>query len=202
VDVRALGIEGAWTFTPVKHGDDRGHFAEWFKADAVSTAIGHTFSLVQANVSQSRAGTLRGVHFAQVPPSQAKYVFAPMGAVLDVVVDIRIGSPTYGRCEAVRLDDVDRTAIYLSEGLGHAFVALTEGATVTYLCSSGYSPGREHGVNPLDPALALTDLPGWPDDLELLLSPKDTAAPSLAEAADQGLLPTFEECVAFRRSLA
>jgi dTDP-4-dehydrorhamnose 3,5-epimerase len=202
VDIDPLGIEGAWSVTPVKHADDRGHFAEWFKAELLARAIGHPFSLVQANVSQSRRGTLRGVHFAQLPPSQAKYVFCPSGAVLDVVVDLRIGSPTYGAREALRLDDEARRAIYLSEGLGHAFVALTDDATVTYLCSTGYAPGREHGVNPLDPALALADLPDWPTDLELLLSPKDLAAPTLAEAAEQGLLPTYDEAVSFRASLA
>jgi dTDP-4-dehydrorhamnose 3,5-epimerase len=202
VDVTALDIEGAWTFTPRRHDDDRGHFAEWFKADVVAAAIGHPFTLVQANVSQSRAGTVRGVHFAQLAPSQAKYVFCPSGAVLDVVVDIRTGSPTFGAVRAVRLDDVQRTAIYLSEGLGHAFVALTEDATVTYLCSAGYAPGREHAINPMDPALGLTALPGWPVDTELLLSEKDTGAPSLAEAAEQGLLPTYEEVLSFRRSLA
>jgi dTDP-4-dehydrorhamnose 3,5-epimerase len=200
VDVTELSIEGAWAFTPVQHHDDRGHFAEWFKADEVSSAIGHRFSLTQANVSQSKAGTVRGVHFALVPPSQAKYVFCPSGAVLDVIIDVRVGSPTFGACEAIRLDDESRRAVYISEGLGHAFLALTEDATVTYLCSTGYNPTGEKGITPNDPALALRDLPGWPSDLELLLSPKDLAAPTLAEAAEQGLLPTYEECLAFRQS--
>jgi dTDP-4-dehydrorhamnose 3,5-epimerase len=116
------------------------------------------------------------------------------GAVLDVVVDIRVGSPTFGTWDAVLLDDVDRKAIYLSEGLGHAFMSLEDDSTVLYLCSSGYAPGREHGIHPLDPALAIE----WPTTardgapLSPLLSEKDEAAPTLAEAKAQGLLPTME----------
>jgi dTDP-4-dehydrorhamnose 3,5-epimerase len=154
---------------------------------------GFPLAVAQANQSVSRRGTLRGVHFAAVPPGQAKYVYCPRGAVLDVVVDIRVGSPTFGAWDALRLDDVAKRAVYLSEGLGHAFMALEDDSTVTYLCSTGYDPGREFGINPVDPAL---DLP-WPVDVEAVLSPKDAAAPSLAEAAEQGLLPTYAECRAF-----
>jgi len=195
VDVSPLGgIPGAFLCTPRVHGDDRGVFLEWFKAEPLAAAVGHRLRLEQANHSASRRGTVRGVHFADVPPSQAKYVYCPSGTVLDVVVDIRVGSPTYGAVASARLDDTDRRAVYLAEGLGHAFLALTEGAVVTYLCSTGYSPGREHGVTPLDPALALP----WPDPStyggEMLLSDKDTAAPTLAEAAARGLLPTWAAC--------
>jgi dTDP-4-dehydrorhamnose 3,5-epimerase len=202
VDVQPLGIEGAWAFTPRQFPDDRGLFFEAFKAHIVSETIGHPFTLAQANCSVSRAGTLRGIHFADVPPSQAKYVSCPHGAILDVVIDIRTGSPTYGAVEAVRLDDVDRRALYISEGLGHAFLALTENATVTYLVSQPFSPGAEHGITPMDPALALTDLPGWPTDLPLILSPKDTDAPTLAQAADSGLLPSYAACQALYAQLA
>lgn len=197
MDVRELKIGGAWEFTPRQHPDDRGRFLEWFKADVVEAAIGHPFTLTQANHSISRRGTVRGVHYALVPPSQAKYVYCPRGAVLDIAIDIRVGSPTYGEHDTVTLDEVDRRAIYLSEGLGHLFVALTDDASVTYLCSTGYNPEREKGIDPLDPALALP----LPTDVELLLSPKDQAAPSLAEAADQGLLPTYADCLAFYAAL-
>ena len=112
------------------------------------------------------------------------------GAVLDVVVDIRVGSPTYGRWDGVELDDVDRRAVYLAEGLGHVFVALTDDATVTYLCSTPYAPGREHGVHPLDPAIGLELPPG----VEPLISPKDADAPTLELARTQGLLPSWAEC--------
>ena len=103
----------------------------------------------------SRAGTLRGVHFADVPPGQAKYVTCPRGAVLDFMVDVRVGSPTFGVVDVVRLDSEHRRAVYLPEGVGHAFLALEDDSTLTYLCSTGYAPGREHGINPLDPDLGL-----------------------------------------------
>jgi dTDP-4-dehydrorhamnose 3,5-epimerase len=192
VQVDELKVPGAWSFTPRQFPDPRGVFLEWFKADALEQVLGHRLQVAQANHSVSARGTLRGVHFADVPPSQAKYVYCTRGAVLDVVVDIRVGSPTYGVSDSVLLDDQDRRGIYLSEGLGHAFLALTDDANVTYLCSTPYAPGREHGVSPLDPAL---DLP-WPSDVEPLLSDKDAAAPTLEQAREQGLLPTMEQCQA------
>jgi dTDP-4-dehydrorhamnose 3,5-epimerase len=138
----------------------------------------------------SARGVLRGVHFALVPPGQAKYVDCPAGKVLDVIVDVRVGSPTFGVHDAVVLDSEQPRAVYLAEGLGHAFVSLADDSSVTYLVSSGYSPGREFGINPMDPALALP----WPTDLELEFSAKDQAAPTLAEAQAQGLLPTMAQC--------
>lgn len=197
MDVRPLAIEGAWEFTPRVFGDDRGAFLEWFKAEVFADAVGHRFTVAQANHSISRRGVVRGIHYASVPPSQAKYVYCPSGAVLDVIIDIRTGSPTFGQVDAVRLDSVDRRAVYLSEGLGHAFMALEDGSIVTYLCSTGYNPTGEFGTHPLDPAL---DLP-WPSDIEPQLSDKDAAAPTLADAAAQGLLPSYADCQAFYRSL-
>jgi dTDP-4-dehydrorhamnose 3,5-epimerase len=147
----------------------------------------------QANHSVSSKGTLRGVHFADVPAGQAKYVYCTKGAVLDVIVDIRVGSPTFGTCDAVQLDDQERKAVYLSEGLGHAFLALTDDANVTYLCSEPYNPTGEHGVHPLDTDLALP----FPADVEHLLSDKDEAAPTFAEARASGLLPSYQDCLDF-----
>ena len=197
MQVDELKVPGAWSFTPRQFPDPRGVFLEWFKADALEQVLGHRLQVVQANHSVSARGTLRGVHFADVPPSQAKYVYCTRGAVLDVVVDIRVGSPTFGVSDAVLLDDADRRGVYLSEGLGHAFLALTDDANVTYLCSAPYAPGREHGISPLDPAL---DLP-WPGDVEPLLSDKDAAAPTLEQARESGLLPDWEACQSFYASL-
>jgi len=138
-----------------------------------------------------------------VPPGQAKYVTCAKGAVLDVAVDVRVGSPTFGRWDAVLLDDVDRRAIYLSEGLGHAFMALEDDSTVLYLCSTGYSPGREHGIHPLDPTVGIdwptVDRQGRP--ITPKLSDKDVAAPGLAEAQDGGLLPRLEVVEEYVRGL-
>lgn len=197
MDIRALDIEGAWEITPRQHPDDRGVFLEWFKDAAFAAAVGHRLDLKQANCSVSRRGTLRGVHFADTPPSQAKYITCLTGAILDVVVDIRVGSPTFGQWVASRLDVVERRALYLAEGLGHAFLALTDDATVAYLCSEPYAAAREHGIDPLDPAIGIE----WPTDVEPLLSPKDAAAPGLHAAAEQGLLPAYDVCLAFYAEL-
>ncbi len=107
--VRPLTIDGAWELTPVQHGDARGLFAEAFKGDLLAEVIGHRFDLAQVNLSVSAAGVLRGVHFADVPPGQAKYVTCASGAILDVIVDIRVGSPTFGTYDTVLLDD-EKTA--------------------------------------------------------------------------------------------
>jgi dTDP-4-dehydrorhamnose 3,5-epimerase len=192
-----IGIGGAWTFTPALHGDDRGYFLEWFRAGELAGSVGYRPEIAQANCSVSRRGAIRGIHFASVPPGQAKYVTCVSGAILDVIVDIRVGSPSYGQWEGVRLDDTSRRAVYLSEGLGHAFTALSEEATVIYLCSTPYSPGREHGVHPLDPDIGIE----WPADAEAVLSGKDAAAPTLEQARLAGLLPVYADCEAYLGSL-
>lgn len=196
--IRELQVPDSYEVTPQLLGDDRGVFLEWYRFDALEEAVGHRLELAQGNMSVSRKGVVRGIHFADVPPSQAKYVTAVRGAVLDFVVDIRVGSPTFGQWDSVLLDDTDRRAIYIAEGLGHCFVALTDDATVSYLVSSTYAAGREHGVNPLDPEIGL-DLTLSAD--QLLLSPKDVAAPSLAEAAASGLLPDWDAAKAYYATL-
>jgi dTDP-4-dehydrorhamnose 3,5-epimerase len=198
MEIRPLAVPDAFELTPRAFADDRGVFLEWYRFEELEAAVGHPLRLAQANLSVSRAGTVRGVHYADVPRGQAKYVTCVRGAVLDFVVDIRVGSPTYGSWDSVRLDEVDHRAVYLPEGLGHAFVALTDDATVTYLCSEVYNPTGEHGVSPLDPELGIE----WPAGLELLLSPKDTAAPTLAQARADGLLPDYASCQAYVASLA
>lgn len=188
-----MSIEGAWTFAPAVHRDDRGYFLEWFRAAELSESLGYWPETAQANCSVSRRGVIRGIHFASVPPGQAKYLTCVAGAILDVVIDVRVGSPSYGRWEAVRLDDQDRGAVFLAEGLGHAFTALSDQATIVYLCSTPYSPGREHGVHPLDPDIGIE----WPADTQPVLSAKDAAAPTLNQARRAGLLPGYDDCEAF-----
>jgi dTDP-4-dehydrorhamnose 3,5-epimerase len=192
--MRQLGIAGAWVHEPKVFADDRGDFHEWFRGDDFTASTGRRpLNPAQANCSVSVRGTLRGVHFADVPPGQAKYVSCVHGAVLDVVVDVRVGSPTFGHWEAVRLDDTAHASVFLAEGLGHAFLALTDRATVVYLCSEGYAPMREHGVHPLDPALGIE----WPGGARPLLSPKDAQAPTLEQARELGLLPVYEDCLTY-----
>jgi dTDP-4-dehydrorhamnose 3,5-epimerase len=198
VKVTELAIADAFAIHPRPFHDERGVFLEWYRHEAVAQAVGHPLTLAQANYSVSRRGTVRGVHYADVPPGQAKYVTCARGAVLDVVVDLRLGSPTFGRWDTVQLDDQEHAAVYVAEGLGHAFVALTDDATVMYLCSTVYTPAAEHGLNPLDPDLGI----GWPRDTELVVSDKDAAAPSLAEAVAAGALPRYDACTARYAALA
>jgi dTDP-4-dehydrorhamnose 3,5-epimerase len=195
MDVRELDIPGAWEITPAVRGDSRGLFFEWLTDREFSAFAGHRLDVRQANCSVSSAGVLRGLHFAQLPPSQAKYVTCLSGSVFDVVVDIRLGSPTFGRWASVLLDDSDRRTIYISEGLAHGFLALQDNSTVMYLCSSEYNPQREHTICATDPALAID----WPlvDGARASLSERDAAAPSLDEVRAAGLLPTWEETQRF-----
>jgi dTDP-4-dehydrorhamnose 3,5-epimerase len=197
--VQSLGIEGAWVYTPRVHTDDRGSFAEAFRGAEFAADLGYRLDVAQANCSVSRRGVIRGIHYADVPPGQAKYVTCMSGAILDVVVDLRADSPSFGKWEAVRLDAAARSAVFISEGLGHAFMALTDDATALYLCSTPYAPGREHGVHPLDPAIGIA----WPADegLAPVLSDKDAAAPTLEEALAAGQLPKYEECAAYAERL-
>ena len=192
MEIRELAVPGSYMLDLVTHGDSRGRFTEWYRADVLGEAIGYGLPLAQANHSVSARGVLRGVHFALVPPGQAKYIYCPAGRVLDVVVDVRVGSPTFGVHNAVLLDSEQPRAVYLSEGLGHAFLSLADATSVTYLVSTGYAPDREFGIDPMDPEL---DLP-WPTDLEFEISQKNRAAPTLAQALEQGLLPTMEQCAA------
>ena len=195
--MESLSIDGAWAFTPPIHRDDRGSFHEWFRGSEFAGTLGYPLEIAQANCSVSRRGVIRGIHFADVPPGQAKYVSCAAGAVLDVVVDLRIGSPTFAAWTAVELDDENRRALFLSEGLGHAFMALSEQATVLYLCSTPYAPGREHSVDALDPDIAIE----WPVDVKPILSDQDAAAPSLRTVQSSGILPDYASCLAYTAQL-
>ena len=197
--MQPLGIEGAWVYEPQVHKDDRGSFAEVFRGAEFAAGLGYRLDVAQANCSVSRRGVIRGIHYADVPPGQAKYVTCVAGTILDVVVDLRTDSPSFGKWEAVRLEADTRRAVFLAEGLGHAFTALTDGATALYLCSTPYAPGREHGVHPLDPAIGIA----WPTDegWAPVLSDKDAAAPTLEEALRAGHLPRYEDCAAYQDTL-
>jgi dTDP-4-dehydrorhamnose 3,5-epimerase len=197
MEIRPLAIEGAWEITPRLHPDPRGMFAEGFRVDHLAKHIGHELQVRQTNISVSSAGALRGIHYADVPPSQAKYVTATSGVFVDYVVDIRVGSPTFGHWDSVQLDDVDRRAVYVSEGLGHVLACVEDG-TAVYLCSEVYAPSRERSISPLDGDIRLA----LPDGFFPVVSDRDGAAPSFAHANEQGLLPSYEDCLAYRRSLS
>ncbi|MVU79700.1 dTDP-4-dehydrorhamnose 3,5-epimerase [Nocardia sp. ET3-3] len=189
--IRELSIPGAWEFTPVLRGDDRGVFYESFKASEFEKAVGRPFDLLQVNISTSAAGVLRGIHYTENPPGQAKYVTCVRGAFLDVVVDLRRDSPSFGTWDAVVIDDVERKAVFLTEGLGHALLSLEDGSTVNYLCSLEYSPEFDRDLDAFDPDLGIE----WPTvgrdgrPLEFIRSGKDAAAPRLADLKQLSRLP-------------
>ena len=197
MEARALTIPDAFEFRPGTFPDRRGLFAAPYQEPIFTKTVGHPLTVGQTNHSISRRGTIRGVHFADVPPGQAKYVYCARGRLLDVVVDLRVGSPAFGQWDSVELDDTTLNAVYLAEGLGHALIALTDDTVVNYLCSTSYNPGAEHGIDPFDSDLALP----WPADIEPILSEKDADAPSLAEAERTGLLPRYEDCLAYYQRL-
>ena len=186
MEFRRLGIDGAFEIRNVVHLDDRGEFVEWFRFDKISAETGYSFPVRQANISRSSRGVVRGIHFCQVPPGQAKLVTCMTGTILDVVVDIREDSPTFGQWESVEVRAADRNAVLLPVGVGHAFVALEDDTTVCYLVSDVYTPDKEFGIHPLDAELGIDYRL---DPAELLLSPKDQQAPTFQEARQQGLLP-------------
>jgi dTDP-4-dehydrorhamnose 3,5-epimerase len=191
-----LSISGSWKIEFQKFEDNRGFFYESFKADEFEKLIGRNFDIKQTNTSSSSKGSVRGIHYALVPPGQAKLVQCQRGSIKDYVIDIRIGSPTFGQFEEIELDEKSANAVFIEEGLAHAFVALENNTIVTYYVSEKYNPEREKGINPFDKTLNVK----WPD-IELILSEKDKVAISLDQAKSEGILPLFDDCKAFIKSL-
>lgn len=187
--MRELGIKGAFVSEHKVHGDARGHFREWFKRSEFESA-GIDFEIAQANYSMSAKGVLRGVHFSISPKGQAKLVTCAFGEILDVIVDLRLDSPTYLKVEKVSLKSDAGDVLYIPSGVGHSFLALSDLAAVTYLTSSEFDPKAEKTVSPLDQELGLE----WPllEGVEISLSDRDKAAPSLAEAKALDHLPLFK----------
>lgn len=172
MEVRSLSVAGAWEFTPQQFHDARGSFMEMYRSGDLVKLTGMAMPLSQINVSRSRHGVIRGIHYAE---SQAKYVMCVSGEIRDVVVDLRPESPTYGTWDAVALSADNHRAVYISEGLGHGFVVLSGSATVLYVTSTGYDPKKEHTVNAMDLDLAIN----W-GIREPILSDRDINAPSFA----------------------
>jgi len=190
MEIRELALPDLYLIVPHGHPDDRGVFHESFRRDKISEAIGRTFTIEQSNLSISHKGVLRGIHGVRGPMSQAKLVSCLRGAVMDIVIDLRVGSPTFGRREVVWLDHRSVRSLYISEGLGHAFLALEDDTVMNYHCSKTYVAEAVYTVRPLDPALALP----WGLTDDPIISDNDRSAPTLGEALDRGLLPTYAEC--------
>jgi dTDP-4-dehydrorhamnose 3,5-epimerase len=171
-------LDGLILLEPKVHGDARGFFVETFRADSAA-AHGIPAAFVQDNHSRSRRGTLRGMHF-QTDPGQAKLVRCARGRILDVVVDLRRGSDTFGRWDAQELDDTGLRQLWIPVGFAHGFCVLSDEADVVYKCSSYYDPATEAGIAFDDPRVGIA----WPD-LELTVSERDRTAPRLAEIAGE-----------------
>jgi dTDP-4-dehydrorhamnose 3,5-epimerase len=170
-------LEGPLLLEPAVHGDGRGFFVESYRASVwAEHGVGDTF--VQDNHSRSRRGVVRGMHVS-IGAGQAKLVRCARGRILDVVVDLRRGSPTYGEWEGVELDDERHRQLYVPIGFAHGFCVLSEIADVTYKCSTYYDGAVERGFTYDDPDVAIA----WPDDMALLVSERDMHAPTLREIA-------------------
>jgi dTDP-4-dehydrorhamnose 3,5-epimerase len=184
--ITELGINGAWLLESPLFHDSRGFFREWFKQTELETSIGKKFEPKQANMSESSKGTLRGIHYSLGESGQAKLVTCISGAIKDCIVDIRLGSKTFGKWIDIELSAGSGRSIYLEENLGHAFLSLSENTTVSYLVSTPYAPEDEYTINPLDEYIGIAwDL----GTMNLKISEKDKSAPSLIERQLEGKLP-------------
>lgn len=181
-----LGIEGAWLAESPVWKDDRGLFREWFKSLDIKDATGRNFEIEQANISLSSAGTLRGIHYSIAPGGQAKWITCVSGSIQDVIVDLRPDSKSFGQWIEVELSGNSGRAVFISEGLGHAFLALEDISAVAYLVSTPFSPTDEFEINPLDPEIGI-EWGASPEDLKI--SSKDLNAPTLELLRSIGKLP-------------
>jgi dTDP-4-dehydrorhamnose 3,5-epimerase len=186
MQITELEITGSWHARFPAWNDSRGSFREWFKHQEIFEATGLNFSVAQANISESKRGVVRGIHYSLAASGQAKLITCISGEIRDVIVDIRPTSNTFGKHTVVELEGGSGDAVLIGPGLGHAFSALAEKSTVAYLLNSPFAPSMEYEINPLDPELGIEW--GFPG-AQLLLSEKDLAAPNLAERMNQRLLP-------------
>lgn len=199
MQVRQLAVRDTYAITPKVFRDDRGLVVSHYREEPFAAATGRPlFPVAHASHSESCRGTVRGIHFTATPPGTAKYVYCPRGRTLDLVVDLRVGSPTFGAWDSVVIDPVAFEALYLPVGVGHACVALEDDTIVTYMWSGDYVAEQEMAIDVFDPAIGLP----IPSDVEPLLSGRDRDAPTLAQAEARGLLPRYEECQKLDEALA
>ena len=184
---KPLSIHGAWLLQSRVFADDRGTFSEWFKSSFLTELTGESFEPVQANVSISNAGVIRGIHYSLAPLGQAKLVTVLRGSILDVAVDVRVGSPTFGTYESVVMVAGDGQTMFLRSDMAHAFQALEDNTVVSYLVSSEYSPTDEKEISPMCARLGID----WDASVPPVLSEKDRAAPGLDQQHTAKFLPSF-----------
>ena len=181
-----LGIDGAWLIEPNIYIDNRGSFHENFNRYNLLNETGIEFNVAQCNISKSHNNVIRGIHFSLADSGQSKLVGCISGSVQDVVVDIRIGSKTFGKWISIDLNSDSNCYILISGDLGHAFQSQAENTRLSYLVGSEYSPKLEWGINPLDKDLDIK----WRQKFSVM-SQKDVEAKSLKEMRHAELLPIF-----------
>jgi dTDP-4-dehydrorhamnose 3,5-epimerase len=189
MELTPLSIEGAWLAESPVWIDDRGFFREWFKREEVFSKTGIDFSVQQANISLSQRGVIRGIHYSLAPEGQAKWVTCVQGSILDVVVDLRPESATFKKHELVDLKGNEGRALLIGVGLGHGFLSLDDNTSTSYLLSSPYSPSFEYEIQPNDPELNINWHLELTGGVGVVVSQKDSQAPSLQERARNGQLP-------------
>ena len=178
MQLQELKIRGAWVYNPIRFQDSRGHFEEQFKLSLIEKELERSFQVLQVNQTMSNRGVIRGIHWTEGDEGTAKYVSCTRGAIWDVVVDLRSSSPTYGNWDAHILSEQNGASMLISEGLGHAFLALENHSLVNYLCTSEYKPVNERIIHPLDPKISI-DFAGMAKKLNIenfTLSDKDRLA--------------------------
>jgi dTDP-4-dehydrorhamnose 3,5-epimerase len=186
VKLTELSIPGLFVLDSPVHGDERGSFREWFKLGDFRDA-GVDFEAQQANLSLSGRDAVRGLHYSMAREGQAKVVTCVLGELDDVIVDIRVGSPTFGRIEVVHLAAHEGRSVLVPRDVAHGYCVTSERGALCYLISSPFNAAVEFEINPLDPQLAVP----WPLVGEAILSPKDAGAPMLEERLQAGQLPVF-----------
>ncbi|PZG01231.1 dTDP-4-dehydrorhamnose 3,5-epimerase family protein [Micromonospora endophytica] len=191
MQIRELKVEGAYELTPQSFHDHRGLFLSPYQQELFLDHTGHRlFPVAQCSLSRSHRAVARGIHFTATPPGMAKFVYSAQGRALDIIVDTRVGAPTYGQWDSVLLDQRDFRALYLPVGVGHLFVSLADDTVVCYLLSTEYVPANELAISPTDPRLRLP----LPTEFDLVLSERDRTAPTLDEAERAGILPDYAAC--------
>lgn len=193
---RELAIAGTFEFTPNVFPDTRGIFISPYQEEAFIDAVGHAlFPVKQTNSTQSKTHVFRGIHFTRTPPGTAKYVYCSRGRAIDFMVDLRVGSPTFGQWDEVHLDADLGNAVYFSHGLGHAYLSLEDDTRMSYLVSGGYVAEHELSIRGYEGPFDLGIDPG-----KHTLSDRDLTAMTFEEARARSLLPTYDEAVAADRS--
>jgi dTDP-4-dehydrorhamnose 3,5-epimerase len=177
----ATNIEGLFVHSPQTHLDERGTFFESFRRDEIRAASGFDFQVAQLNTSSSGRGVIRGIHFKQSPPGQAKFVSVVRGAVIDVVIDLRSSSASFGLWQSFELNAENRLSLLIGHGLGHSFLSLEEGTVVQYLCDSFYEPELEHSLNPVQSGIPWDSLARPHGIVNYTISQRDLASPGLTD---------------------